>query len=127
MIAKEGSGARLIDLAGCHHQYKLDNIFLFGLDAEAIEIKKKVGCGKTRPLVSINKRMVLDDPEQIGSSEIAKIGLTIGLLLQRPCQRRFQHPLITNTGGTSVKTQLLRMHRLNEFPRVEFGHLARAR
>ena len=127
MIAEEGGGTFFIDFAGGHHGHKLDDIFLGRLKAQSIEIEEEVGCRETRSFVAINEGMIFHNPIQIRCSKVEKVGLAIGVLVQRPAECGFECSFIAQTNSASMEAQLFLVESFDKLPAMEVDHLARAR
>ena len=127
MVAEEGNRAQLVDFAGSDHQNELNDLFLLGLDAQPIEKQEQIGRCECSAFVSVNKWMVLRDAEQIGRRKFAEIWIPVCFLLQRACERRFQHSFIPDASSAAVEAQLLSVQRLHELAGMVRTHFASAR
>ena len=103
MVAQEARRPVFIDLTGRDSENESDQVVLTGFDAVTVEVQEKVGRHIGSALVSVHKRVVFRDAEQVGGSENEKIILAIEMLLFRPAKGRLQHAFISQASGTAMQ------------------------
>jgi hypothetical protein len=95
-----------IQISGGQLHDGLRGVFFASGEAVAIQFEKEDPHYKARALVPIHKRMVANNPGRISSGHGNDISrFSIGEVLLRPGQRRFQQAVIAKASGAAVQRQ----------------------
>src|ERR1700689_1226060 len=105
MVPQEQRKPAFIDAASGEFKYCQRRLRLRGSELESIHFEKKRADDKPGALISVNKRMVLDDAGRIGSCHIDDIRTRVSKLLTRTCQGRFEQPFITDATRAAMAHQ----------------------
>jgi len=76
----------------------------------AVDPQEDIRSDKSNALISIDKRMISNDPECISSREVAEIGFSIAIQIYRSRERRFQKTKIPNSWRAAMLSDLPFVH-----------------
>jgi hypothetical protein len=98
MLAKPIGERFLFDVSRGEHEHCGGGFGLVGPKIETVETEKNISRQKRRPLVSIDKRVVANNPGRVGRGETANISLAVGVQMRAirrpafPQRRRVRRP-----------------------------------
>ena len=106
MLAKPVGEGFLFDVSRGETKHCGGGFDLVRRKIETVETEKNIGRQQRRPFVSIDKRVVANNPRRVGRRETANIALTVGVQVPWPRQGRCEQPGVPHSPGAAMFGEL---------------------
>jgi len=106
MLAKPVGEGFLFDVSRGEPKHCGGGFDLVRRKIETVETEKNIGRQQRRPFVSIDKRVVANNPRRVGRRETANIALTVGVQVPWPRQGRCEQPGVPHSPGAAMFGEL---------------------